>query len=128
MVYRIAVSSKVEDARAESILRNLKTLFPQSALEGASYVQAYTIDTELGTKELQSVAERLTHPDAETNSIGTVPPPCAYAFVIEVGYRPGGADSVGHTARKTIEDCFGRNLGNCRVYSSYFLFLVGDIS
>src|SRR3989338_3492480 len=128
MVYRIAVSSKVEDARAESILRNLKTLFPQSALEGASYVQAYTIDTELGTKELQSVAERLTHPVAETYSIGTVPAPGDYAYVIEVGYVPGVTDNVGHTARQTIEDCLGRNLGDGGVYSSYFLFLVGDIS
>ena len=128
MAYRIAVSSKVEDARAESILRNLKTLFPQSALEGASYVQAYTIDTELGTKELQSVAERLTHPVAETYSIGTVPAPGDYAYVIEVGYLPGVTDNVGHTARQTIEDCLGRNLGDGGVYSSYFLFLVGDIS
>ena len=54
MAYRIAVSSKVEDARAQSLLRNLKTLFPQSALEGASYVQAYTIDAKLTPQELQS--------------------------------------------------------------------------
>ena len=128
MVNRIAVSSKVEDARAESLLRNLKTLFPQSALKGASYVQAYAIDTELGTKELQRVAERLTHPVAETYSINTVPAPGEYAYAIEVGYLPGVTDNVGQTARQTIEDCLGRGLGDGGVYSSYFLFLRGNIS
>ncbi|MBI5457985.1 phosphoribosylformylglycinamidine synthase [Candidatus Kaiserbacteria bacterium] len=128
MANRIAVSSKVQDARAESLLRNLKALFPQSALEGASYVHAYTIDTELEAKELQSVALRLTHPVAETYSTDTVPAPGDYAYVIEVGYLPGVTDNVGHTARQTIEDCLGRNLGDGGVYSSYFLFLSGAIS
>src|SRR3989344_53954 len=128
MVNRIAGSSKVEDARAESLLRNLKTLFPQSALKGASYVQAYAIDTELGTKELQRVAERLTHPVAETYSINTVPAPGEYAYAIEVGYLPGVTDNVGQTARQTIEDCLGRGLGDGGVDSSYFFFLRGNIS
>src|SRR3989344_9107642 len=128
MAHRIAVSSKVQDARAESIFRNLKTLFPKSALNGASYVQAYTIDTELGTKELQGVAERLTHPVVETYSIDTVPAPEKYSFAIEIGDLPGVTDNVGHTARQTIEDRLGRNLGDGGGYSSSFLFLRGDIS
>ena len=128
MAHRIAVSSKVQDARAESFLRNLKALFPQSAISGASFVQAYTIDTELGTKELQSVAGRLTHPVAETYSIDKIPTPGGYTYAIEVGYLPGVTDNVGRTARETIEDCLGRSLGDAQVYSSYFLFLTGTIS
>src|SRR3989338_3980852 len=128
MAYRIAVSSKVEDARAESFLRNLKTLFPQSALEGASYVQAYTIDTKLTPQELQSVAERLTHTVTEAYSTDKVPTPQQYSYAIEIGYLPGVTDNVGRTARGTIEDCLGRNLGEGGVYSSYFLFLTGHIT
>ena len=128
MAYRIAVSSKVEDARAESLLRNLKALFPKSALEGASYVQAYTIDAKLSPQELQSVAERLTHPVTETYSTDKVSAPEKYSYAIEIGYLPGVTDNVGHTARQTIEDCLGRNLGDGGVYSSYFLFLSGAIS
>ena len=128
MVYRIAVSSKVEDARAESILRNLKTLFPQSAISGASFVQAYTIDAELTSAELRSAAERLTHPVTEVYSIDRISPSENCSYAIEVGYLPGVTDNVGHTARQTIEDRLGRNLGDGGVYSSYFLFLTGDIS
>src|SRR3989344_2477592 len=128
MAYRIAVSSKVEDARAEGIFRNLKTLFPQSALEGASYVQAYTVDAKLTSQELKRVAERLTHPVTETYSTDKVSAPEKYSYAIEIGYLPGVTDNVGHTARQTIEDCLGRNLGDGGVYSSYFLFLSGAIS
>ena len=128
MAYRIAVSSKVEDARAESLLRNLKTLFPKSALKGASYVQAYTIDAELTHQELKSVAERLTHPVTETYSIDTVSTPGTFSYALEIGYLPGVTDNVGRTARETIEDCLGRTLGDGGVYSSYFLFLSGTLS
>lgn len=128
MAYRIAVSSKVEDARAESLLRNLKTLFPQSALEGASYVQAYTIDAQLSPGELRRGAERLTHPVTETYSTDKVPAPDTYSYAIEIGYLPGVTDNVAHTARQTIEDCLGRELGEGGVYSSYFLFLNGNIA
>src|SRR3989344_7238026 len=128
MVNRIAVSSKVEDARAESLLRNLKVLFPESALEGASYVQAYTIDAELTSGELKSAAERLTNPATETYSTDKIPAEGNFSYAIEIGYLPGVTDNVGRTARETIEDCLGRNLGDGGVYSSYFLFLSGAIS
>src|SRR3989344_5671252 len=128
MTHRIAVSSKVEDARAESLLHSLKTLFPRSAISGASFVQAYTIDAELTAKELESVAGRLTHPVAETHSIDKIPAPGDYSYALEIGYLPGVTDNVGHTARQTIEDCLGRGLGDGGVYSSDFLFFVGDIS
>ncbi len=128
MVNRIAVSSKVEDARAESLLRNLKVLFPESALKGASYVQAYTVDAELTANELKRVAERLTHPVTETYSTDKIPAEGNFSYAIEIGYLPGVTDNVGRTARETIEDCLGRNLGDGGVYSSYFLFLSGAVS
>src|SRR3989338_57672 len=128
MAYRIAVSSKVEDARAESLLRNLRALFTQSALEGASYVQAYTIDAKVTAEELRRAAERLTHPVTEVYSTDKVPAPQRYSYAIEVGYLPGVTDNVGRTARETIEDCLGRSLGDAQVYSSYFVFLTGSIS
>src|SRR3989344_4436636 len=128
MAYRIAVASKVKDARAESLFRNLKTLFPQSALEGASFVQAYTIDAKLTSQELQGVAQRLTHTVTEAYSTDKVPTPQQYSYAIEIGYLPGVTDNVGHTARQTIEDCLGRELGEGGVYSSYFLFHTGAIT
>ncbi len=128
MTHRIAVSSKVEDARAESLLRSLKALFPQSALEGASYVQAYTVDADLTPDELRRVAERLTHPVTEVSSTGKIPTPGNFSYALEIGCLPGVTDNVGRTARETIEDCLGRSLGGAEVYSSYFLSLSGSLS
>ena len=128
MAHRIAVSSKVEDARAESLLRNLKALFPQSALQGASFVQAYTIDAKLTTDELELVAARLTHPVTEAYAIDTILAQGDFSYALEIGYLPGVTDNVGHTARQTIEDCLGRSLGGGSVYSSHFLFLEGDVT
>jgi len=128
MAYRIAVSSKIEDARAEHLLRNLKALFPRSALTGASYVQAYTVDADLTPAELQKAALRLTHPVTEIYSIDKVATPSGCSHAIEIGYLPGVTDNVGRTARQTIEDCLGRGLGKAEVYSSYFLLLVGTVS
>ncbi|MEK7133572.1 MAG: AIR synthase-related protein [Patescibacteria group bacterium] len=128
MIHRIAVSSNIEDARAESLLRTLKNLFPQSALTGASYVQAYTIDAALSASEIERVAQRLTHPVTEIYSIGGPPSQGDFSYAIEIGYLAGVTDNVGHTARETIEDCLGRSLEGGGVYTSYFLFLSGGVS
>lgn len=129
MTYRIAVSSKIPDPRAQSRLHTLKTLFPQSALEGASFLQAYTIDAEMSPDELTWAAERLTNSVTENYSTKDVPAPEAFAYAIEVGYLPGVTDNVGRTAQETIEDRLGRTLGeSAGVYSSFFLFLSGELS
>ncbi len=128
MANRIVISSKVEDARAGSLLRTLKSLFPQSALSSVVFVQAYATNAALSPEDLKLSAERLTHPVTETYSIDTIPAQGNFSYVLEIGYLAGVTDNVGRTARETIEDCLGRSLGEGGVYSSYFLFLSGDIS
>ena len=47
---------------------------------------------------------------------------------IEIGFRAGVTDNVGHTAKQTIEDCLGRKfLDKENVYSSTFYFFQGQM-
>src|SRR3989344_1461664 len=128
MANRIAVTSKVTDARAKNYLHTLNNVFPRSGLTAASVVQAYTIDAVLSEPELQKAAERLANPIIETFAIGNVPTPASYAHAIEIGYLPGVTDNVGATAQETIEDCLGKKFKDGEhVYSSTIIFLEGKL-
>ena len=85
MTFRIAVSSKVEDARARNILQTLKGLFSEARLERVATAASYTVDARLTVGQIKRSAERLTNPLTERFSIGDVPVPEAYSFAIEIG-------------------------------------------
>ncbi len=129
MTARLAIIPAVEDARATKLLRDLKSLFPETRLERVATAASYTIDARLSAKELESVARRLTGPTTERFTIDDVPVPHDARYAIEVGYLPGVTDNLGHTVRETIEDTIGRKFHDGEaVYSSQFIFLIGDIS
>ncbi|MEK7106960.1 MAG: AIR synthase-related protein, partial [Patescibacteria group bacterium] len=129
MAYRIAVSQKIEDARAKNYLHTLQNIFPASGLSAVALAQLYTIDARINAKELREAAEHLTNTLAETYSVTDVPAPESYAYAIEIGFLPGVTDNVGHTARQAIEDCTGRKFRVSEaVYSSFILFLGGTVS
>ena len=129
MVNRIAVSTKISDARAQSYLHTLQTRFPESGLKAASLVQVYTVDAKLSAAELDTAAQRLTNQITEMYSTEDVPTPVLYAYAIEIWFLPGVTDNVGKTARQTIEDCLDRSLKEGEdVYSSKTLFLDGAIT
>lgn len=144
MTHRIAVSPKVPDARAASLLKHLQSVFPESGLSAAFVVQLYAVDAKLSPSELEKAASALTNPLAETFSVESPPRTVLgapegrslagakthnYAYAIEIGFLPGVTDNVGHTAKETIEDLLRRKFKEGEsVYSSYVLFLAGDIS
>ena len=129
MTHRIAVSLKIPDARAESILKHLQTVFPQSGVKAAFVVQIYTVDAKLSAAEVEKAAEALANPLIEESSTRGIPTPPSYSYAIEIGFLPGVTDNVGRTARETIEDRTARKFtGGEGVYSSYAIFLDGDIS
>ncbi len=129
MTHRIAITSKIPDARAENYLHTLQTRFPESGLQAASLVQVYTVDARLSGAELTQVAERLANPITELYVLGNIPEPDSYAFAIEIGYLPGVTDNVGRTVQETIEDCLGRSFKEGEhVYSSFVIFLHGNLT
>ncbi|MEK7093628.1 MAG: AIR synthase related protein, partial [Patescibacteria group bacterium] len=129
MARRITVASTVTDARADSYLRTLKSLFPKTKLKSGAVAQAYTVDAKLSADELKRAAERLTNFVTEKFSTGAVIAPRGYTYAIEIGFHPGVTDNVGKTARQTIEDCIGREFKEgADVYTSVFIFLTGAVS
>ncbi|MBI4093412.1 phosphoribosylformylglycinamidine synthase [Candidatus Kaiserbacteria bacterium] len=129
MTARIAVSPKIEDARAKKLLQSLKKLFPKSRLERVATAASYTVDAKLTREELRRSAELLANPITEQYAIGDVPAQGEYSHAIEIGYLPGVTDNLGATVQETIEDTIGRKFKNGEhVYSSLFVFLTGDVS
>jgi phosphoribosylformylglycinamidine synthase II len=129
MTYRIAVSSKIEDARARGHLHTLKARFPGIGLQSVAVAQLYTIDIDLSDSDITKVAERLTNPLTEHYSLTDVLAPEPFSYAIEVGFLPGVTDNLGHTARETIEDATDRKFRDDEsVYSSLLLFLTGPVS
>ncbi|MBI4088215.1 phosphoribosylformylglycinamidine synthase [Candidatus Kaiserbacteria bacterium] len=129
MTHRIAVSSKVPDARAANLLKHLQNVFPESGVSAAFVVQLYTADAQLTEQDLEHAAAALTNPLTEVSSTTDVSAAESYAYAIEIGFLPGVTDNVGHTAKETIEDLLRRKFKEEEgVYSSYVLFLRGDIS
>lgn len=129
MTARIAVSSKIEDARAKAFLHVLKSRFPESGVSRVGLTALYTIDAKLSEKELAKSAERLTNPITEASSTSEVVAPAEWTHAIEIGYLPGVTDNLGATAQETIEDSTGRKFKEGEaVYSSYVLFLSGTTS
>ncbi|RJR13047.1 phosphoribosylformylglycinamidine synthase subunit PurL [Candidatus Parcubacteria bacterium] len=128
-VRRIAVSSKVGDARARHYKDALRAVFPEILLEEVDVVTLYTIDATLTSRELEKAAARLTNPIAEVYSLEKVSYPTECSFCIEIGYLPGVTDNVGKTARETIEDAIERKMSTDEaVFSSTALFLTGTLS
>jgi phosphoribosylformylglycinamidine synthase II len=128
MTSRIAVFSKIEDARARAYLQTLQTRFPQSGLSDVALAQIYTVDAQLSA-DIETAAHGLTNPIIETYSINDLPAPQDFTFAVEIGFLPGVTDNVGHTARETIEDATARKFSEGEaVYSSLVLFLSGQLS
>ncbi len=129
MIRRIAVSSKVGDARARHYLGTLRAVFPDISLSAVATAAVYTIDARLSLKEIERAAGRLANSLTETYSTQSIPHPQDYAYAIEIGYLPGVTDNVGKTARETIEDSTRRKFrADEAVYSSTFLFLSGTLT
>lgn len=129
MTARIAVSPKIEDARAISLLRTLTSRNPLSGLSHISLTRLYTVDAKLSVRELEQAAKTLANPITEASSINNYLAPEDYAYAIEIGFLPGVTDNVGTTAREMIEDAAGRKFKEGEsVYSSYVLFLEGSLS
>src|SRR3989344_3791997 len=128
MTARIVISSKIEDARAQSTLRTLKNLFPEAALQRVAISASYTVDAKLSADELERAAERLANPVTERYSTRTVLAPEKWSYALEIGYLPGVTDNLGRTVQETIEDCLGKKFSDGEaVYSSTIIFLEGAL-
>src|SRR3989344_6416430 len=58
---------------------------------------AYLIDSKFSNAELTKIAEALTNPILEKYFINESPQVGNFSYAIEIGFKPGVTDNVGHT-------------------------------
>ena len=105
MPHRIEVALKpdVRDAPGESIRRKVAEHLGIQ-LEGVRIVEVYTIVGDLSPDEFQQLQrELLTDPVIQVSAANR-PLPKDCDFLVEVGFRPGVTDNVGHTTVAGIRD------------------------
>jgi len=78
-----------------------------------NFINSYLITHELGNDKILKIAEALTNPILEEFSINKFPgvrhqdprcPTSCFTYAIEIGFKPGVTDNVGHTVKETIVD------------------------
>jgi phosphoribosylformylglycinamidine synthase len=90
------------------------------------FVNSYLISHKFSSDKILKIAEALTNPILEQFSINKFPKTKSFKYVIEIGFRPGVTDNVGHTTEETICDLFHlKEKNNLAVYTSR-IFLVSD--
>jgi phosphoribosylformylglycinamidine synthase subunit PurSL len=115
LLTRIEVGQKSPstDSQARKILATLHETFGFSVaqLEKAATVSVYTLEMELAGTDKQRIArELLTDPITERYAIDAPLAESGFAFLIEVGYKPGVTDNVGRSSREGVSDLMGRTL------------------
>ena len=91
-----------------------------------NFINSYLISHKFGSGKILKIAKALTNPILEEFSINKFPKTKSFKYVIEIGFRPGVTDNIGHTTEETICDLFHlKEKNNLAVYTSR-IFLVSD--
>jgi len=126
MTIRIERKSKHKDAKAATLLENLK------GLSAVDRVDNFTIDyplfddkkqeIKLDDNKKQEIARMLVNPVVEQASIDKYLAPNNFDWAIEVGFLPGVTDNVANTVSEEIRDRFKESVP---VYTSQTFFISG---
>ncbi|MFH1200991.1 MAG: AIR synthase-related protein [bacterium] len=102
------------------------------------FINSYLIAHKLGKDKILQIAQALTNPILEEFSINKFPdvgrrdsrrPTSKFTYAIEIGFKPGVTDNVGHTAEETITDLLHlKNNLNLAVYTSKIFLISKPIS
>ncbi|MFH1307661.1 MAG: AIR synthase-related protein [archaeon] len=126
MPHRIEVMPKIEDSRALDIKKKINAL--GFSVDDVGLVEAYNIDADLTSEQLDEVVSMLVDPVFETARVNEPIFDKEFDSVVEIGFHPGVTDNVGRTARDGIIDKIGIEFEDQGVFSSRALYLKGNIS
>jgi len=97
-------------------------------LDDLRVADAYLIDRELGTQELELIVEEVFRDPVIQEATIDKPLDIPFDWLIEVGFRPGVTDNVGRTAREAIERTLDMRFASDQgVYARKLYFIKGDI-
>ncbi len=72
----------------------------------ADVINSYLISHKFNREQILKIAKALTNPVLEEFSIDKFPDVPHFQYAIEIGFKPGVTDNVGHTVEETIKDLF----------------------
>jgi len=110
MAYRVEVGLKPHlfDARGERIRRQIKHAFPElETLPKISCVDIYNIDADDLTED--AFIEAFSDPVINTFAVNSIVNK-EFSWYIEIGYKPGVTDNVGHSAEYTLKLITGKEI------------------
>jgi len=94
--------------------------------EKTGFINSYLISHKLGNDKILKIAQTLTNPILEGFSINKFPTLHKFTYAIEIGFKPGVTDNVGHTVEETILDFLHlKEKNNLAVYTSK-IYLVSN--
>ena len=103
----------------------------------ADFINSYLISHKLGSDKILKIARTLTNPILEEFYINKFPgvghqefrcPTPTFTYAIEIGFKPGVTDNVGHTTEETISDLLHlKEKNHLAVYTSK-IFLISKSS
>ena len=107
----IAVKNKWSDARAQAVLRSIKSFTSSDAVKGLRTRDVFTVCADIDAKQAETIARELSNPVTQEWHIGeTADPGFAYDYLAAIGFKPGVTDNVARTAHEAIGDIIGRKL------------------
>ncbi len=125
ITHRIEVATE-DDARAHIAREKLGRDFPVS---NVSIIDAYTINEDLGSSQLEIMAEQLSNPVTQTAAVDRPNFPESFDWAVEVGFLPGVTDNVGSTATEMTEDALKISLDEGkRAFSSRVYLISGNLT
>jgi phosphoribosylformylglycinamidine synthase len=123
----VAIAPHRPDPAGESLR---KRLIEDLHIEASAIrvIRVYTIDAALSDEELERVrVELFTDPIIEA-SASNANIACDFDFLIEVGFRPGVTDNVGHSAAEGVSDTLGRPLAEGEAVYTSWVYAVSGIT
>lgn len=132
MSTRFSISLNVSDVRAKKFLRDTEALGLTGAVTDVSLVDVYTLEPDFSKDEQKKIEEAFVSAPVQSGVFGDIPEPDSFAeefnWAILVGYLPGVTDTIGRTAKKTIEDTLDKKLGEHEdVFTAQAYFLSGKL-
>ena len=135
MVFKVEVYSTVPDSRAANLKQQFVSLGIAGNITSVTLADAYTIEKELTTAQLEAISDMLVNPvtqvavfysDAKPKPPFFTAPAC---WVIETGYLPGVTDNVATTTKEGIADLLKMDFTDREgVYTTQIIFIEGDLS
>lgn len=130
MAIRIEIGLKtgVPDPRGAGVARRALTFLREQVTECKTR-DVFLIDASLSDAEARAAAAAFADPVTQETALDRLAAPADFAWLLEIGFKPGVTDNVGRTARTVLQDMLGRPLGPYEeVYTATQYFLSGAIA